>query len=448
MHDSSIGEVALSIRSGAVTPTELLEQVLERIDRLDPVLQSYAAVMSDAAHQDAARATAEVRAGRVRGPLHGVPVAVKDLYGTAGTPTSFGSAHLSLDLDDAEVVTRLRTAGAVVVGKLRMSEAALTDHGVGLPVPLNPWDHDTWVGTSSSGCGAATAAGLCFASIGSDTGGSVRGPATAAGLTGLKPTRGRVPADGGLPLSRSLDTVGPFARSAQDCRIVLEAIADPRPLTDELPQRPLRIGVDHRLLDSVAAATRAMILETAEVFRTLDVQVVEVTVPDGRGLADDWVTYVGAEAVEDIGHLYPDDRRESFGPEVRHVLEQGAHATEDELARIRADARSYQQSLDAVLDVVDAVLLPTVSRPSPTLADIAEMRRDYAVWNSELMRLTCPMNFSGHPALTMPTGFGDRGTPLGAQLVGRHNEENLLLHLGELFQSVTDHHSRRPAGCP
>lgn len=449
MHYASIDEVSTALRAGAVSPTELLDQTLERIARLDSTLQSFSTVMAETARAEAEAAAEEIRTGGWRGPLHGVPVAVKDLYGTSAAPTTFGSRHLSgLRVPDAEAVKRLRRAGAVIVGKLRMSEAALTDHGVGLPVPVNPWGADTWVGTSSSGCASATAAGLCFGSLGSDTGGSIRGPGTAAGLTGLKTTRGAVPVDGTLTLSRSLDTLGPFARSARDCHLLYTAIAGGGSAAGESARpgdRRLRIGVDPGLLATVSAPTREMIEQTAQTFASLDVEIIETTVPDGAPLATDWVTFVGHEALTDLGHLYPEEKAEHFGPEVRRVLNQGKRATTEDIDRISAYARAYRRDLDSVLDTVDAVLLPTVGTPSPTVADVIRMRSDYDVWNTEVMRLTCPVNYSGHPALVLPTGFGDRGTPLGAQLVGRHHDEGMLLHLGELFQTATDHHLRRPA---
>lgn len=450
LHYASIDEVSAALSAGAVSSLELLDQLLQRIDRLDGELQSFSTVMAETARAEAKAAEQEIRAGRWRGPLHGVPIAVKDLYGTSAAPTTFGSRHLRhLQVPDAEVVTRLRNAGAVVVGKLRMSEAALTDHGVDLPVPVNPWGADTWVGTSSSGCAAATAAGLCFGSLGSDTGGSIRGPASAAGLTGLKTTRGAVPTEGTLTLSRSLDTLGPFARSARDCRLLLDAMLGRTSDVDPSASRPrLRLGVDPGLLATISAPVCAMIEATAMTFAGLDVEIVEVTVPDGAPLAADWVTFVGHEALTDLRHLYPPERNAEFGPEVTHVLSEGGRARADDLERISSCAWAYRRALDSVLEAVDAVLLPTIGTPSPTLADILRMRSDYGVWNTEIMRLTCPVNYSGHPALALPTGFGERGTPLGAQLVGRHDEEATLLHLGELFQAATDHHSRHPADYP
>lgn len=462
MHYASIDEVSEAVRSQRVAAAELVDAILGRIGRYDTELNSYAVVMAEAARTAAATADDEIRAGGWRGPLHGVPIAVKDLYGTEGAPTSFGSAHLQDHYlpDDAAVVRRLRDAGAVIIGKLRMSEAALTDHGVGLPVPLNPWHPDTWVGTSSSGSAAATAAGLCYAALASDTGGSIRGPATAAGLTGLKPTRGAVPAQGTVPLSRTLDTLGPFTRSARDSRILFEAMTrEPGgqgpgtlPTSGDTAAagdpRSLRIGVDPALLQTVSADIWTMVERTAQQFAELGLTVVEVTTPDGADLADGWVAFVGAEAVADLAELYPPEAADQFGPEVAYVLDQGRQVTRAELDRICADARRYTADLDGVLREVDALILPTIGSASPTVADVADMRSSYEVWNREVMRLTCPTNYSGHPALTFPTGFTDRGTPLGAQLVGRHREEGLLLDLGELYQEATDVHRRHPVAYP
>ena len=462
MHYSSIVTISRQIRFGELLPTDLVRALLARIERLDPLLEAYAHVDAENALAAAEQADREIRDGGWRGALHGIPIAVKDLYATAGVPTTFGSPHLADHHlpQEAEVVRRLRSAGAIVLGTLRMSEAALTDHGPGLPTPLNPWGEDIWVGTSSSGSAAATAAGLCFAALGSDTGGSVRGPATATGLTGLKPTRGLIPTEGTIPLSRTLDTLGPFTRSARDCRIVFEAIAQQPPSADMLEQQPAalgaafgggegaRIGIDRRLLDTVSEQIRESIERTAERFEQLGATLHETTTPDGGGLAAEWVGFVGREALEDLAELYPRGSEHLYGAEVAHVLEQGRAATAEGLERTRAAAEQFTAETDRALEQVDALLLPTIAVPSPTVGEIATMRESYQVWNDQVMRLCCPYNFSGHPSLTFPTGFTSRGTPLGAQLVGGHRRESSLLSIVEAFQTETDFHLRRPENCP
>lgn len=461
MHYASIVDTAQKLRSGDLKPTTLVKETLRRIETVDAHLQSFATVTADSALAAAEEADAEISAGRWRGPLHGIPIAVKDLYGTVEAPATFGSEHLADNHfhQDAEVVRRLRAAGAIIVGTLRMSEAALTDHGPGLPTPLNPWDESTWVGTSSSGSAAATAAGLCFAALGSDTGGSIRGPSTANGLTGLKPTRGAVPADGTIPLSRTLDTLGPFTRSARDCRIVFDVMRG-QEVTESLLQATedplgsassgsgrggLRIGIDRRLLDTVSADIREMVEQTAARFSELGATVQEVSTPDGSQLAAEWVMFVGREAVQDLAALYPPESSHLYGPEIAYILEQGRKATDQDLERAESAAKQFTAETDRALAQVDMLLLPTIGVPSPTNEEIATMRESYEVWNSQVMRLTCPQNYSGHPSLTFPTGFSPRGTPLGAQLVGRHDEESLLLSAVEAFQAGTTFHREHPA---
>lgn len=460
MHYSSIVATARRIRSGELKPTRLVEEALERIRRVDPQLDSFATVNVEGAIAAAKEADREIQAGGWRGPLHGIPIAVKDLYGTVEAPAAFGSAHLASNHvhHDAEVVRRLRAAGAIIIGTLRMSEAALTDHGPGLPTPVNPWDESTWAGTSSSGSAAATAAGLCFAALGSDTGGSIRGPATATGLTGLKPTRGLIPTEGTIPLSRTLDTLGPFTRSARDCRIVFDVMTQRETSGAALEEEPtslnalslapvrgsLRIGIDRHLLSTVSDAIREMVEATATRFAELGATVVEVATPEGGQLADEWVTVVGREALQDLAELYPEGSEHLYGPEIAYVLDQGRKATGQDLERAQNAAELFTDETDRVLEQVDVLLMPTIGVPSPTNDEIAAMRESYEVWNSQVMRLTCPYNYSGHPSLTFPTGFTPRGTPLGVQLVARHHQEALLLSAVEAFQAETEFHLHHP----
>jgi len=220
-------EVGRRIAARQLSPVAVTGAMLARIERLQPKLRAYATVMAESALAEARAAEAEIAAGRRRGPLHGVPLAVKDLCYTAGAPTAAG---MKIHRDfrptyDATVVARLRRAGAVILGKLQMTEGAYADHHPDVAPPLNPWNADYWCGSSSSGSGVATATGQCFGSIGSDTGGSIRFPCDANGITGLKPTWGRVSRHGIFPLSESLDHIGPMTRSAEDAAAMMQAIA-------------------------------------------------------------------------------------------------------------------------------------------------------------------------------------------------------------------------------
>src|SRR5712672_1644534 len=242
LHYLSLDEVARRLKARKLSSVEATRAILDRIETLDPRLKSYATVTPERALQDAARLDAETAAGKSRGKLHGVPIAVKDLCNTAGVPTAAGMAihRKHIPAKDATVVARLKQAGAVILGKLQMTEGAYGVHHPTIEPPVNPWNAAYWTGVSSSGSGVATAAGLCFASLGSDTGGSIRFPSTVSGLSGLKPTWGRVSRAGGFPLAPSLDHIGPMTRSALDAALMLGVIAgaderDPTAVTLPVP---------------------------------------------------------------------------------------------------------------------------------------------------------------------------------------------------------------------
>ncbi len=261
IHYASLTEVSGLIARGELSPVALTETMLGRIDALNPTLNAYLLVTSESALAEAATAEAEIKAGRWRGPLHGIPIGLKDLFETRGFPTTFGTISQKVVSDrDATIVHRLKQAGAVILGHLHLHEGAFADHHPRLGNCINPWNADYWPGGSSSGSGSATAAGLCYASLGTDTGGSIRFPSAACGVTGLKVTWGRTSRFGVFALAKSLDTIGPMARSAADCAAMLSAFAGPdqndptcldAPVPDYLAElegvygaRDLRIGVD------------------------------------------------------------------------------------------------------------------------------------------------------------------------------------------------------------
>ena len=244
LHFASLTEVAALLKAGELSPVELTQMMLERIDRVDDELKSYATVTSERALKAARQAELEILAGNYRGQLHGIPIAVKDLCFTKGTRTMGGMGVLKDFVPDydATVISRLESAGAVLLGKLNLTEGAMLGYHRDFDIPVNPWNADYWAGASSSGSGVATAAGLCFASLGTDTGGSIRYPSMANGVVGLKPTYGRVSRYGVLPLSETLDHVGPMTRRSADAAIMLEAIAghdinDATSLRDPVPPR-------------------------------------------------------------------------------------------------------------------------------------------------------------------------------------------------------------------
>ena len=296
LHYLQLTELAALIKARKVSPVEATRAQLDRIAALDGALASYALVMGDAAMAQAAAAEKEIAAGTYRGPLHGVPVAVKDLCWTKGVPTAAGMT-IYKDFrpdEDATVVRRLTEAGAVILGKLQLTESAYADHHPAITPPKNPWNAEYWPGASSSGSGAATAAGLCYGSLGSDTGGSIRFPSAANGLTGLKPSWGRVSRYGVFELAATLDHVGPMTRSAADAGAMLGAIAgsdpkDPTARLDPVPDyladlaqgvRGLRIGIDATWnSEGVDAATQAMVTAAIEAFRSLGASIATCHLP-------------------------------------------------------------------------------------------------------------------------------------------------------------------------
>lgn len=453
---AELTEVAELIRSRQVTSVELTEAMLDRIDKLDPKLQSFAYVSKESALASASAADAEISAGRYRGPLHGVPVAVKDLCFTTDAPTASGGI-ITTDFvaeEDATVVSRLRGAGAPLLGKLRMTEGAFTSHHPDLPTPVNPWDEDTWSGVSSSGSGVAPAAGLTFGAIGTDTGGSIRLPSAANGVTGLKPTWGRVSRFGTTALAASMDHVGPMARSAKDCAAMLQVIAGPDtkdptaamvPVPDYLsPGLPLqpRLGVDPRLNETFDEPTRAMLDDVVDTVRSLGWAVVEVDSPDLPTVAHDWGALCAVEtAFEHLGS-YPENASQ-YGPALRDLIESGRAMSALDYNGLMERRRAFTGSMRRLFQTVDLFLLPGTGHASPTVARLEQLGADEALL-AALLVPTAPLDITGMPSITMPGGFTDRNTPLGFQFAGDLFSEHLVLQAGMAYQAVTDFHRRHP----
>jgi amidase len=458
LHYLPLHEVAQRLKARKLSSVELTRSLLDRIDRIDPRLRSYATVTADRALADAARLDAESAAGTSRGPLHGVPIAIKDLCNTEGVPTAAGMAihRGNVPSRDATVVARLKQAGAVILGKLQMTEGAYGAHHPGIPAPLNPWNAAYWTGSSSSGSGAATAAGLCFASLGSDTGGSIRFPSTMNGLSGLKPTWGRVSRAGVFPLAESLDHVGPMARSALDAAIMLGVIAGPDPddptsvglsvpdyaASIDQGVRGRRIGVPSNLHGLDEDAERALD-GAVDVMKQAGAEIVDVKLPDGfdQG-ARDWVPLCGVEAALAHEATYP-SRASEYGPVLAGLLDHGRRLSAVELARLQVRRAALTGELNRLLASVDLLLMPVMARAVwSTEALLAAGREPEAV--AGRLRYTAPFDLSGHPTLTLPGGMTADGVPVGFQIVARAFDEGAILTAGHAYQRATEWHSRRP----
>ena len=458
LHYLSLDEVARRLKARKLTSVELTRSMLDRIGKVDPKLGSYATLTADRALADAAHLDAETAAGTSRGPLHGVPIAVKDLCNTEGIATAAGmDIHRgNVPSRDATVVKRLKQAGAVILGKLQMTEGAYGAHHPNIPAPLNPWNAAYWTGSSSSGSGAATAAGLCFASLGSDTGGSIRFPSTMNGLSGLKPTWGRVSRAGVFALAESLDHIGPMTRSALDAAIVLGVIAgadpeDPTSVGLPVPDyaasidagvRGRRIGLATNMQGLDDDARRA--LDGAmEALKNAGAILVDVRLPDGfdQG-ARDWVPLCGVEAAVAHEATYP-SRAAAYGPVLSGLLEQGRRLSAMELAKMQLRRAALTGELNRLLASLDLLLMPVMAKAAwSTEALLAAGRDPEAV--AGRLRYTAPFDLSGHPTLTLPGGMTAECVPVGFQIVGKAFDEGPILAAGHAYQQQTDWHLRRP----
>jgi amidase len=456
IHWLGAAELGRRLRARELSPVEVATALLARIERLDPALHAYLTLTPDAALAAAKEAESELAGGRTRGPLHGVPVAVKDLCDTRGVRTTAGTWVLRERIPDADacVVERLRAAGAVILGKLSMTEGAWATHHPNVPVPRNPWDAERWPGVSSSGSGVATAAGLCFASLGSDTGGSIRFPSAANGIVGLKPTWGRVSRHGVFPLAHSLDHVGPMARRVEDVAAVLGIIAGPDPrdptsLHAPVPDytagledrvRGLRVGIDERWCrEDQDAGIADRVLACADVLHREGAVLRAVRFPDCRELVSLWAVLCAPETVLAHRGLFP-ERADEYGPGFRAFLELGRSLPATEYARADALRLAFRGQLAGLFDEVDVLLCPSLGVPLPP----REPRLDGDDAPRELMRFTAPFDFSGSPTLSLPCGFTPDGLPTSLQLVGRHLEEAVLCRAGRAYERATDWHERHP----
>ncbi|EKF20633.1 amidase [Nitratireductor pacificus] len=458
-HYLELSELAARLRTGTVSPVDVTHTLLERISRLDRSLNAYALVTADDALAQAELAEAEIKDGRYRGPLHGVPLAVKDLCWVEGHPTAAGmSIHRDFrPTENATVVQRLKEAGAVILGKLQLTEGAYSDHHPSITAPKNPWNPDYWPGISSSGAGAATAAGLCYGAVASDTGGSIRWPCAANGLTGLKPTWGRVSRHGVFELAATLDHVGPMARSARDCALLLAAIAGPDPndptaLFDPVPDYAalagrgvgaLRVGVDPGWNgDDVDPAVKAVLSEAEDVFRSMGATIVEVTCPDVTQAITDWTPNCAVEAAVAHEATYP-LRKSEYGPVLASVVEDGRALSGTDYQKILLRRLDLRGRMAALFGTIDLLLTP-VHPFGPLSLETIQTLGTQPDLIFKLQRYTCPFNMTGNPTITLPGGYTDTGLPIAFQLVTAHLDEPTLLRAGAAFQEVTTWHRRHP----
>lgn len=487
----TIAQAAPLIASGQLSPVELTRAFLARIERLNPVLNAYITVTAELALSQAREAEREIRAGHYRGPLHGIPMALKDLIASEGVLTTGGTAALSdwVPRESAVVWQRLREAGAVLLGKLGLHEmaAGFTNVNPFYGATLNPWDTSKITGGSSGGSGAALAARLCMASIGSDTAGSIRVPSALCGIIGLKPTFGRVSTRGALYLSWSLDHLGPMTRTAEDAALVMNAIAahDPaNPLSAHAPQedhaaglgegvRGLRLGIPANHFwefdvpgDGDGPAQPGLDPQVADAVRR------GIALLQKLGATTEDVTVAGLDELpQGTADMYaergffleelPPERRERFSRRYRDSLVRGLAMPAASYMRTLQHTMRVQMALETALQGFDALIMPTTPILAPSLDAVeTAAARDEAEGvaaaargepppptsgpTASVGRYTSPFNRSGHPAISVPCGFSREGLPIGMMLVGGRFQEAKLLRIAHTFQRATEWHTRRP----
>lgn len=459
----SLTAVAKAIADKQLSSREVTQSCLNRIAEWEPGLNSFMSIEADEALKAADAADAALAAGNTFGALHGVPLAHKDMYYDAGKVVTCGSIIRKdwVATTTATALQRLKDAGTIRTGSLHMAEFAYgpTGHNAHYGAVHNPWAFDHITGGSSSGSGAAVAARLTFAALGSDTGGSVRMPAHFCGVTGLKTTVGRVSRAGAMPLSQSLDTVGPLARTAEDCALLLDLMAgadpaDPTAIGGDvpnymadlnLPLKNMTIGVPKSFyVDDLDPDVARAMDETLAVLKKEGANIVQVDLPDQRRLtaASQLVLAVEAAAFHKAWMI---ERPQDYGPQVLMRLQNGLSVpaiTYLEVMRWRGAALAEHL---AATQGIDAVLAPIAPVPAPTIAesDVGGAPGAEAVIQN-LTRFTRPINYLGLPSLAIPSGFSRNGLPIGLQLVGRPFDEATILRIGAGFQRATDFHERMP----
>ena len=457
LHWLSIAEAARLIERRELSPVDLVDDCLNRVEALDGQLSAFINLLAGEARVAAQEAAGEIANGGYRGPLHGIPVALKDIFAVAGVPMTAGSRIFRdvVSEEDSEVTRRLREAGAIVLGTLNLHEIALGATGINSHTgsARNPWNADRITGGSSSGAGAAVAAGLCFAGMGTDTGGSIRIPAALCGLAGIKPTFGRVSRRGLLPLSWSLDHAGPLTRTVEGAAIVLQAIAghdagDPASSTADVPDysatladgvRGLRIGVPDRYFgDAVDADVETAFREALGQLEGLGAELSEFSPPH----VDEMPGAITAIMLPEAFAFHQSamrERSEDIGEDVRYRLELGAaYPAVEYIQALRFREMLVEAWREDVFSEIDLVATATTMVPARPIE-----QSDLSTTLS-LIRNTNPFNMLGTPAISVPCGFTGDGLPIGLQLAGHWFDETTVLRAAHAYESATDWHTRRP----
>lgn len=460
-----IHRVASLIRARKISPVELLEAALGRIEALNPKLNAFITVAGEQARDAARKAEREILRKLYRGPLHGIPIALKDNIETKGLRTTAGSKILAdfVPDADADVVRALRRAGGIIVGKTNMHEFAygITNENPHFGPARNPWDIERITGGSSGGSAAAVATGMAFAALGTDTGGSIRIPASLCGIVGLKATYGSMSCRGVIPLSRSLDHVGPLARSVADAALLLEVLSDARPRfhspfstrkssTRTSSARPSRRAKLRKItfgrpseffFDRVNEEVQSAIEAAMNRFKKAGVGVVEISLPNVAQWGESGTQIALAEARQyhESQGYYP-ARAEDYGDDVRQRLEQGAKVRAIDYLRAMETRDRAASEFDAAFGRADVIIAPATPVAATRIGDITvNIGGEEETVRSAMVRLSRPANVSGNPAISIPCGWTKNGLPIGLQLIGKRWDEATLLQIADAaFEELSD----------
>ena len=462
IHYMTLSKISKMIRKKEISSAELTQIILNRITTVDKKLNSYLTTFNEAALATASKLDEELESGKYRGPLHGVPIAVKDLLYTTNAPTTGGHAFKTdfVPSYNATVVNKLDEAGAVILGKTNLTEGAMAGYHPHFKIPVNPWG-PYHPGESSSGSGVATAAGLCFGAIGTDTGGSIREPALMNGLVGLKPTYGLVSRYGVMPLAESMDHVGPITRSIEDASIMLQAIVgydpnDPTSLQTEIPDitgslkkgiNGVRIGVDpHYLHDGVEPWLSLAIQSAIKKITDIGARIIPVKIPGKKEEWDAaWYAITAKEAIVAHKETYP-SRRDEYGIFFRDFLDYGKSVSEEKYSTAMQYREDLSNKIRNLFSEVDIIATPTGGMPKAYSEEV--IRGPMAGWDPYLAdfdwHFTALANLVGIPALSLPCEVTKEGPPPGIQFMGDNFSEPLLCRVGYALEQVTPWHERHP----
>ena len=457
------GDLSKLVQSKEISPVEIIEAHLTRIDATEPVLNSFITLLADQARKSARQAEKDIQAGRYKGPLHGIPVALKDLYNTGGVRTTSGSRIFDtfIPTEDCTVAAKFHQAGAILLGKLNMHQFAYgpTGENPDYGHMHNPWNPDMVTGGSSGGSGSAAAAGQCTITTGSDTGGSIRIPAALCGIVGLKPTYGLVSRYGLSSLSWSLDHPGPMTRTVEDTAITMNVIAghDPKDVASakvDIPDytsaltgdvKGLRIGIVKEYFEApLDPQVRKAVMDAISLLESMGAEIKEVSYPMFNQSQAISSTVLMAEATAYHRDLLAKDGHQLYEP-VRQRLEAGLFISAAEYLRAQQARSIFDQQGRRLLDEVDLLAGPTepVTAPEILASKVMAGEQEVGVVGA-LTQYTRPYNINGFPAISVPCGFSDDGMPIGLQLAGRPFDELTVLRVAHAYEQANEWHTRRP----